>query len=44
MFKSLLESAKASPFASPFQAKCDDGLKVNENRLIAAAAAGIYTV
>ena len=38
MFRSLLESAKTSPLASPFHAKCE-GLKVNENREIAAAAA-----
>merc|ERR1712038_2009998 len=38
MFKSLLETAKSSPFASPFQAKCE-GLQVNENRQIQAAAA-----
>ena len=39
MFKSLLESAKASPFGGPFHAQCE-GLKVNENRTIAAASAG----
>jgi solute carrier family 25 phosphate transporter 3 len=38
MFKSLIESAKTSPFASPFQARCE-GLKVNENRAISAASA-----
>merc|ERR1719245_968012 len=38
MFKSLLETAKSSPFASPFQAKCE-GLHVNEGRQIQAAAA-----
>merc|ERR1711988_978944 len=37
MFKSLLETAKSSPFASPFQAKCE-GLKINESREIQAAA------
>jgi len=37
MFKSLLESAKSSPLASPFHAKCE-GLKVNENRSIQAAS------
>merc|ERR1712178_326736 len=37
MFKSLLETAKSSPFASPFQAKCE-GLKINESRKIQAAA------
>merc|ERR1712062_14638 len=37
-FKSLLEAAKTSPLVSPFQAKCE-GLKVNENRTIAAADA-----
>jgi solute carrier family 25 phosphate transporter 3 len=40
MFKSLLESAKSSPFATPFQAQCDgNGLKVNDNRVIMAAKA-----
>merc|ERR1712038_422895 len=39
MFKSLLETAKSSPFASPFQAKCE-GLQINEHRSIQAAAAG----
>merc|ERR1712121_80690 len=38
MFKSLLETAKSSPFASPFQAKCE-GLQINEHRQIQAAAA-----
>jgi len=37
MFKSLLETASSSPFASPFTAKCEGGLKVNEQRLIACA-------
>merc|ERR1711878_220963 len=37
MFKSLLETAKPSPFATPFQAKCE-GLKINESREIQAAA------
>lgn len=31
----MIETARNSPFASPFQASCD-GLKVNENRVIAA--------
>merc|ERR1712048_1462617 len=37
MFQSLLQTAKSSPFASPFQAKCE-GLKINESREIQAAA------
>jgi len=38
MFKSIIEAAKSSPFAGPFQAKCE-GLQVNENRQIQAASA-----
>ncbi|ELT95603.1 hypothetical protein CAPTEDRAFT_180307 [Capitella teleta] len=38
MFKSMIESARTSPFSSPFHAKCE-GLKVNENRTIAAPSA-----
>ena len=36
MFQSLFNGVKNSPFASPFQAKCED-LKVNPTRTIAAA-------
>jgi len=36
MFKSMLESARSSPFTSPFQAKCE-GHSVNDSRKIAAA-------
>lgn len=38
MFKSLIETAKSSPFASPFHASCE-GRKVNDTRTIAAASA-----
>ena len=41
MFTNIIQTVKSSPFASPFQAKCDspDGLKVNQIRTIAAASA-----
>ena len=41
MFQNIIQTVKNSPFASPFQAKCEspDGLKVNEIRTIAAASA-----
>ncbi|KAK2188346.1 hypothetical protein NP493_135g03011 [Ridgeia piscesae] len=39
MFQSMLQTVKNSPFASPFQARCDDGLKVNPDRIISAADA-----
>ena len=39
MFQSMLQTVKNSSFASPFQARCDDGLKVNPDRTIAAADA-----
>jgi len=38
MFRSVIDAAKNSPFASPFHAQCE-GLKVNDNRVIAAADA-----
>ena len=41
MFQSMLQTVKNSPFASPFQARCEagEGLKVNPDRTIAAADA-----
>ena len=38
MLKSMIDSAKNTPFNNPFEAKCE-GLKVNDGRTIAAAAA-----
>jgi len=38
MFKSLLEAAKSSPFSGPFKTANCEGLKINENREIAAPA------
>jgi solute carrier family 25 phosphate transporter 3 len=38
MFQSMLETARKSPFSTPFQARCE-GLKVNEHRTIAAPSA-----
>ena len=39
MFQSMLQTVKNSSFASPFQARCEAGLKVNPDRTIAAADA-----
>ena len=38
MLQSIYNAASSGHLNSPFQAKCDAGLQVNENRVIQAAA------
>ena len=41
MFQSIIQTARGGSFSNPFEASCE-GLKLNDERTIAAASAGMF--